>query len=325
MAYEYLTQYNSPNYNPGRPAGPVDGIVIHYWDAPAKKPSFQGVVNWLCRPKGTSSAHYVAEAGRVACLVAPKDRAWHAGPAANPRKIGIECNPRMSKGDLETVAELIADIRRAYGKVPLSPHKKYMDTSCPGSWERQLTWLSNRANEILKGKPSSTKPTPTPTPAPAPSGKSIEALAQEVIAGRYGTGEARKRALGAQYAAVQARVNQILAGSKAAQSTAAKVPGASASLDAVARDVINGKYGNGADRTAALKKAGHNAVAVQARVNQMLGATKATPAGSKSIDTVAREVIRGDYGNGATRKRLVEAAGYNYSAVQKRVNQILGA
>ena len=322
MAYQYLTQYDSPNYSPGRPAGAPNVIVIHYWDDPAKKPSFMGVVSWLCREGGNSSAHYIAEAGRVACIVAPKDRAWHAGPGGNPRGIGIECNPRMTAGDLETVAELIANLRKTYGNLPLKPHKAYMNTSCPGAYEGQLTWLSNRANQIMGGKPATAPPVVSKPTAPA-TGKSIETLAQEVIAGKYGTGAARQNALGSQYAAVQKRVNEILAGSKTAQSTANKVPGASADLDQVARDVINGKYGNGAARTEALTKAGHNAAAVQARVNAMLGATSATPKGSKSIDTVAREVIRGDYGNGAERKRLVEAAGYNYAAVQSRVNQLV--
>lgn len=323
MAYQYLTQYDSPNFSVGRPAGAPNVIVVHYWDDPAKKPSFMGVVNWLCRKGGNSSAHYIAEAGKVACIVAPKDRAWHAGPGGNPRGIGIECNPRMTAGDLETVAELIANLRKAYGNLPLKPHKSYMNTSCPGSYEGQLGWLSNRANQIMKGLPSTSTPSVT-KPTTTTGGKSIDTLAQEVIAGKHGNGAARQKALGSQYAAVQKRVNQILAGSKTAQQTVAKAPGASASLDAVARDVIAGKYGNGNARMSALKRAGHNATAVQNRVNQMLGVSASTPKRSKSIDQVAREVIRGDYGNGATRKRLVEAAGYNYTSVQARVNQILG-
>ena len=42
--------------------------------------------------------------------------------------------------------------------------------------------------------------------------KTIDDLAREVIAGVYGTGDARKKALGAKYEAVQTRVNQILKG-----------------------------------------------------------------------------------------------------------------
>lgn len=44
----------------------------------------------------------------------------------------------------------------------------------------------------------------------------------------------------------------------------------------------------------------------------------------KSIDEIAREVIRGDWGNGADRKDRLTAAGYDYEAVQARVNALLG-
>ena len=43
----------------------------------------------------------------------------------------------------------------------------------------------------------------------------------------------------------------------------------------------------------------------------------------KSVDELAREVIRGDWGNGQDRKDRLTAAGYNYSEVQGRVNEIL--
>ena len=44
----------------------------------------------------------------------------------------------------------------------------------------------------------------------------------------------------------------------------------------------------------------------------------------KSIDEIAREVIRGDWGNGADRRKRLIAAGYDYAAVQARVNKLLG-
>lgn len=43
----------------------------------------------------------------------------------------------------------------------------------------------------------------------------------------------------------------------------------------------------------------------------------------KSVDTIAREVIQGKWGNGTDRKQKLTAAGYDYSAVQKRVNELL--
>jgi hypothetical protein len=47
------------------------------------------------------------------------------------------------------------------------------------------------------------------------------------------------------------------------------------------------------------------------------------PGTKKSVDVIAREVIRGDWGNGDKRKQKLTAAGYDYSAVQKRVNELL--
>lgn len=42
-----------------------------------------------------------------------------------------------------------------------------------------------------------------------------------------------------------------------------------------------------------------------------------------SIEEVAREVISGKWGNGIDRKVKLEAAGYNYSQVQTRVNELI--
>ena len=42
-----------------------------------------------------------------------------------------------------------------------------------------------------------------------------------------------------------------------------------------------------------------------------------------AIDHVAREVIQGLWGNGQERKERLTKAGYNYSAVQKRVNELM--
>ena len=41
----------------------------------------------------------------------------------------------------------------------------------------------------------------------------------------------------------------------------------------------------------------------------------------KSIDDIAREVYKGNYGNGAERRARLEKEGYNYKEVQDRVNK----
>ena len=44
---------------------------------------------------------------------------------------------------------------------------------------------------------------------------------------------------------------------------------------------------------------------------------------SKSVDTLAHEVLAGNWGNGSDRVNRLRAAGYDYDAVQNRVNEIL--
>lgn len=43
----------------------------------------------------------------------------------------------------------------------------------------------------------------------------------------------------------------------------------------------------------------------------------------KSIEEIAREVIAGKWGNGAERKEKLTKAGYNYSVIQSKVNELL--
>ena len=50
-----------------------------------------------------------------------------------------------------------------------------------------------------------------------------------------------------------------------------------------------------------------------------------TPASTqKSIEEIAKEVINGQWGNSSDRKKRLEAAGYNYNAVQEKVNELVG-
>ena len=89
----------------------------------------------------------------------------------------------------------------------------------------------------------------------------------------------------------------------------------------LAQEVIDGKWGNGTARKNALEKAGYDYEAVQAEVNKKLGAS--TSSKKKVTDAIVDAVIRGDYGNGASRKKKLEAAGYDYEEVQAAVNKKL--
>ena len=87
----------------------------------------------------------------------------------------------------------------------------------------------------------------------------------------------------------------------------------------MAKEVLEGKWGNGAERKSKFEKAGYNYDEIQNYVNKLVSAPT-----KKSIDEVAREVIAGKWGNGLSRRLKLKKAGYNPSEVQKRVNQLLG-
>ena len=139
MSYKYESQWDSPNFNKGYNSR--KRIIIHWWDDPAKNPSYEGVIATLCNPARQASAHYIATGTgrRVACLVSPDDTAWHAGTYTgynpNSDSIGIECDPRCRDEDYDVVAELVADIRSAYGNLPLARHSDFVATTCPGNWD----------------------------------------------------------------------------------------------------------------------------------------------------------------------------------------------
>ena len=154
--------------------------------------------------------------------------------------------------------------------------------------------------------------------------KSVTEIAKEVIAGKWYNGAARKSALtkaGYDYDAVQAKVDEILNGSKTTATPAPATP-KKKSVTEIAKEVIAGKWGNGAARKSALTKAGYDYNTVQAKVDELLKGNK-TISNKKSIDTLAKEVIAGKWGNGAARKTALTKAGYDYNAVQKRVDELL--
>ena len=104
--------------------------------------------------------------------------------------------------------------------------------------------MNNMYNNIIGNQPTNEK--------------TIDELAKEVIAGKYGNGEVRKKALGDKYNQVQERVNQLLKQPKK-------------SVEEIAKEVIAGKWGNGNDRKNRLTNAGYNYNEVQNKVNSLLG------------------------------------------------------
>lgn len=91
--------------------------------------------------------------------------------------------------------------------------------------------------------------------------KDVTTVAKEVIAGKWGSGDERKKKLtaaGYNYDTVQKKVNELL-------KTRTKK-----SVAEVAKEVVSGKWGNGADRKKKLEAAGYNYAEVQKEVNKLL-------------------------------------------------------
>lgn len=115
-------------------------------------------------------------------------------------------------------------------------------------------------------------------------------------------------------------------------------------------EIIRGDWGNGDERANRLLNAGYNPVKVQTAVNRFLVGEDWKNSNSEdennewkqeeseknsdytetgwsnnvqNIDSIAAEVIQGDWGNGEERRERLEQAGYDYDAVQARVNKML--
>lgn len=174
-----------------------------------------------------------------------------------------------------------------------------------------------KVNELLSGGSSSSEPEPEQEPTPS---LSIDEVANAVIRGDYGNGNERREKLEAEgynYSEIQSRVNELCGQSGSVSSAPSK------SITEIAQAVIRGDYGNGSDRKSRLESEGYDYSVVQEEVNRLCEGDSVSSEPSKSIDDLAREVIRGDWGNGSDRKARLEEAGYDYREVQSRVNDML--
>lgn len=184
MAYNEINNIDSPNFTAGRGGKSIDRIVIHWWDDPARNPTAEGAVATLVNPARQVSAHYVVTGTgrRVWCLVAVPNTAWHAGNFdINQRSIGLECDPRCRAEDYDVIAEVVADIWRAYGKLPLTPHRQYTSTQCPGNYD--LARIQREAEAKL-APPAPTKPTWVAMDTPRTLRTNKQVFVTNVISGK---------------------------------------------------------------------------------------------------------------------------------------------
>lgn len=284
------------HYSKGRSGAKVNKVIVHY---NAGNLTVEGCYSvWQTR---AASAHYqVEDDGRIGQLVWDSNTAWHAGNwNANITSIGIEhankSNGTITEKCLDNGAHLVAAICKYYklGRPEwlknVFPHKYFKSTSCPGQiYGSQKNAYIQRAQKYYDQMTGSSTPS-TPSKPSEPSTGSTNYTVKVTdlpLNIRKGPGT---------NTAIVGKITQKGVFTIVAESTG---PGSS----------LWGKLKSGA---------GWIALDLTSK-----GSTS-TSTPKKSVDEIAKEVIAGKWGNGADRKKRLTEAGYDYNAVQKKVNQLL--
>ncbi len=238
-------QFNS-NYNKMQE---VEGIVLHNSGVTVLQ-SVETIHNYHKNKgwAGIGYQYYVRKDGSV-YRGRPENMAGAHCPSVNSTSIGICAEGNFNEENMpdvqkQSIIDLIKDIKSRHNIKWIKGHREILATSCPGT--------NFPIEEIKNAVENEKEPQET---------KSIVDLANEVIAGKYGVGEARKQALGSLYNEVQAKVNEILLG---------KTTSNKKSNEEIADEVIAGKWGNGTDRKQKLATAGYDYNAIQSIVNRKL-------------------------------------------------------
>jgi len=318
MAYtnSSLVSYTklSPNHS-GKRTHSIDRITPHCVVGQLSAESICGCFTSTSRQ---ASCNYgIGTDGRVSLCVEEKNRSWCSSSNANDqRAVTIECASdmkapyAMNSKVYESLIKLCTDICKRNGKKKLlwlgskskalnySPksdemvitvHRWFANKSCPGDWlYSRLDDLAEKVTKNLSGTTTSTTTTTTKNDT-----------LYRVQVGAY---------------SVKNNADVQLKKVKAAgfDTYMVKVGGL--------YKIQVGAYSKKENAEAMQKKL--KAKGFDAFITTQSGSAVTTTS-KKSIDTIAREVIRGDWGNGAEREKKLKAAGYDYNAVQKRVNELL--
>lgn len=262
----------------------IDTISIH---CVAGNISIETLGDIFASPSREASSNYgVGTDGRVGMYVEEKNRSWCTGSRDNDhRAVTIEvCNDgdastgwHVSDKALQTLIKLIADICSRNGikkllwkgdknligqvdKQNMTVHRWFANKSCPGDYlYSKHGYIADEVNKIIEAPK-------------VPDKQNIEEFACEVIRGKWGNGADRVNRLteaGYNATEIQNKVNEILA-----ESDSSGTPPQKASIEDVAREVIQGKWGNGKERIGKLTLAGYNSSEVQSVVNDILGGRK---------------------------------------------------
>lgn len=313
MSNSSLVSYTllSPNHS-GKRTHSIDRITPH---CVVGQLSAASICGCFTSPDREASCNYgIGKDGQIALCVDEGNRSWCSSSNANDqRAVTIECasdkeHPyAMTDAVYQSLIKLCVDICRRNGKNKLlwfgdkdktlayepkagemvvTVHRWFANKACPGDW------LYSRLGD-LAAKVTTQLGSGASTP-------STDGTLYLVQAGAFKNKENADRQL-EKIKAAGFDTYMVQAGGYY------KIQVGAYSVKANAENML-----------AKIKAAGFDAFIT----TEQGQAVSSTPA-KKSVDEIAREVIRGDWGNGQDRKNRLTAAGYDYDAVQARVNQLL--
>lgn len=317
----------SPNHS-GRRNQPITKIAIHHTAGAISA----ATIGNIFKPKSRqASCNYgIGNDNKIVLCVDEANRSWcTSSPWCDNRAVTIEVanssnggNWPVSDSVLAKLIDLVTDICKRNGiknctytggkDGVLQKHEWYANTNCPGPYlGSKFSYIASEVNKRLAGGIYH---------APSTAISSLYRVRKSWSDAKSQKGAFRnldnaKRCANENpgYKVFDGNGNEVYP----------KAIAPSKSIDTLAREVIAGNWGNGQDRINRLTSAGYDYNAIQNRVNEILSGKSSSQSNVKSIDTLAREVVRGDWGNGDDRKNRLERAGYDYNAVQRRVNELL--
>lgn len=312
---------NNDLYKANYPLAPV-GVVLHSVGTP--QPSAEVFVKMWQENRSKYFTHYVLD-DRDIYQIMPHDRkCYHVGSPGNNKWLGIEmCEPRQLKytsGAKFTVSDKVAAVAFAeacyHNAVWLIAHlcRTY-------GWDPQTAVLTH--NEISTKKLSNTDHVdPEHLWKGLGLSYSLKTLRNDVaeLLGQDNKPAAPSILYRVQVGAFTKKDNAKR------KKEAVEAAGFSAFLTSPDGQIWRVQVGAFSVRSNADRMLEQlNAAGFSGYVTQVETAAKEPeqikPA--KSIEEVAKEVIRGEWGAGSARKKALTEAGYDYDAVQLRVNQLM--
>lgn len=278
----------------------IDTVTIH---CVVGQCSVETLGNIFAPTSRQASCNYgIGADGRIGMYCEEKDRSWCSSNAANDnRAITIEVasdtkHPyAVNAKAYAALIDLLVDICKRNG-IPrlvwstskadrvnhkngcnMTVHRDYANKSCPG--EYLYSRHAQIASEVNKRLGSTdTKPQPEKVLYRVQTGAfrnkaGAEALLQQVKAKGFDTYIVKVNGLyKVQVGAFAQKSNAIAMAAKlkAAGFSTYVVSGGGKSVEEIAREVLQGKWGNGADRKARLEAAGYDYAEVQAKVNTLV-------------------------------------------------------